>query len=579
MAKSNQFSIYLLKKEFTHFNSLKDDHGLEISSDASNLPIDSILYLSNKPLTEPWWKNYFGINRKLIQSANGALVFIPIHNWWFVLSFGIGHNKLKSESYEYDFGLRVTLNCVDPNKLKSTDTNKPSTTIRQKTQISNNADLTFFDFDYDSTILNGLTGKVKEKYKYLFENAAGTNSFKCRTLLLPKELQILLETLLKLYESENFIELFPGIRNICPVKDPIILKKLDENLLANFKEKNDRLYLTVPETVDYQDISLIKFTGQGKKKVYSDVNKKNPDYREEKIHYYGEDETHDYGGDKIYFDDGEEIYDDVYIYYYYTYIKNQGLLLDDVTINDLKKHKLEQIDKNGYSKQSYKVYKCLCYDTKLDKKDKTYYLNMGKWCIVKDDYILQTKKYIDSHYHDIDLPDYNHLNEAEYNTDVPKISTTPYLCLDKTNIGLRVEPCDLYSSKNKVAAFIHVKRFHNASVLGHLFNQGTLSALHLRKNASALPLLKTRIDTASNGKYNFYVPEINDNFKVVFAIITHKDKTKKSKNINYSYQYNMMRAFQNLEAWGHEVSYQFIKDLKELKKRQNNKLKKNKTKP
>ena len=76
--------------------------------------------LDNHP-KEPWWKGYFGVQKILNQVTKGALIFLPVEQRCFALSFGHVYHNLKDESYEYDFGLRVTLNSVDPKKLKSTD--------------------------------------------------------------------------------------------------------------------------------------------------------------------------------------------------------------------------------------------------------------------------------------------------------------------------------------------------------------------------------------------------------------------------------------------------------------------------
>ena len=96
----------------------------------------------------------------------------------FVMTFGRTSHKILREAIEYDFGLRVTLNCVDPEKLNSTDTHDPETARRQRTQIPYAADLTFFDFDYDSNVLKSFTGKVTQDYSHLFRNATGSHSFK-----------------------------------------------------------------------------------------------------------------------------------------------------------------------------------------------------------------------------------------------------------------------------------------------------------------------------------------------------------------------------------------------------------------
>lgn len=64
--------------------------------------------------------------------ARGAIVFLPSDGRWFVLCFGHVAHSLLDTSYEYDFGLRVTLNSLDPKKLTSTDTLDPGASKRHR---------------------------------------------------------------------------------------------------------------------------------------------------------------------------------------------------------------------------------------------------------------------------------------------------------------------------------------------------------------------------------------------------------------------------------------------------------------
>jgi len=44
-------------------------------------------------------------------------------------------HHLKDTTYEYDFGLRVTLNSLDPHELKSADMVAPGVARRKRTQV------------------------------------------------------------------------------------------------------------------------------------------------------------------------------------------------------------------------------------------------------------------------------------------------------------------------------------------------------------------------------------------------------------------------------------------------------------
>ena len=117
--KTRPFSIFLLKKGYDTSNSLKDNNSLSKAVAAKKLPKHSTLFVLDNPPRDPWWKNYFDIEQPLPQASKGALVFIPVKDRCFALSFGHVFHNLLDNCYEYDFGLRVTLNSLDPNKLKS----------------------------------------------------------------------------------------------------------------------------------------------------------------------------------------------------------------------------------------------------------------------------------------------------------------------------------------------------------------------------------------------------------------------------------------------------------------------------
>ena len=53
-----------------------------------------------------------------MQALKGALLFHPYGNRTFAFSFGHVSQKMKSNAYEYDFGITVTLNAVDPDKTQ-----------------------------------------------------------------------------------------------------------------------------------------------------------------------------------------------------------------------------------------------------------------------------------------------------------------------------------------------------------------------------------------------------------------------------------------------------------------------------
>ena len=272
MSKSRPFSIYLLKAGYDATNSLKADHNLQ-DAPATNLPENATLYILDSEPKPPWWKSYFGVRRDLSQEYKGAIVFLPVGDRCFALSFGQVFHHLNDSAYEYDFGLRVTLNSLDPHELKSADMVAPGVARRKRTQVPISTELTYLDFDGNSEIIKSLTGKVKTEYADIFKNATGSVSLKVSLALDPAELAATCETLLALYDKDDYKTAFPNIQNIVPVRDPPKISRLDEMLLHSVRQRDGHVTLTIPDVVDYRGNTCCIFQGDGRSsEVFPDIS-------------------------------------------------------------------------------------------------------------------------------------------------------------------------------------------------------------------------------------------------------------------------------------------------------------------
>jgi uncharacterized protein (TIGR04141 family) len=424
--------------------------------------------------------------------SKGALVFLPVGRRWFVLSFGhVAHNLIEG-SYEYDFGLRVTLNSVDPNALKSTDALEPGIGRRQRTQVPIGSDLTLFDFDHDSSILRRLTGKVKPEYAELFKHATGASNLRISTNVQPERLETLCGDLLALYESNEYRETFPDIQNVSPVKDPGLIEKLDNSLISAVRT-GDGPELIVPDLVDYDRSIMFSFSGLGRSLEY----------------------------------------DDLYVDRYYEYLESHNFRRSRIDLKDLKQQDLVIIDDSGVTRDRPSIYKSLVFDTRLDGDPAVYHLSEGNWYKVEENFIEKLHDDLDVLYEESSLPPYNHPDEAAYNKAVAAV-TANTLCLDKTSIAppgeKAVEPCDLYSVADGQAVFGHVKISTLSSKLSHLFNQGANAIELITLEPVALERLKKLVRDIAGSTYaaaaiaDLIFPLDDKKRKVLFAIITHKDK-------------------------------------------------------
>lgn len=527
MGKSRPFSIYLLKQGYDATNSLKEDHKLDAAVSATKLPEEARLFVLDAPETDVWWTGYFGVNARIRQASKGGLVFLPIDHRWFALSFGHVYQKLRDDCYEHDFGLRVTLNCVDPKKLRSTDTLQPGDARRQRTQAPIESDLTFFDFDRNSSVLRSLTGKVKAQYRPLFKDATGASSLSIKSSATPKELTKLCEDLLALYSSEDYRSTFPDIQNILPVTDPATLSELNESLIQALKSRSQGLYLTIPDIIDFRKHSYYaSFSGEGKSLLYPDAQ----------------------------------------LSTYYEYLEQNGFNIAGITLEDTCRHHLNLVDEDENVRERYTILRCLLFETSLGARGHTYHLTETKWYRVENAYLQKMQKALDPLCVDLAFPDFKHEDEGKYNIAVTE-KDTALICMDKADISptkqTQIEPCDIYGVVDDQAVFYHVKRSTHSSQLSHLFNQGVNAIEILKVEPESAQKLLDIIESAvtdTNARATLSAPVNGQKLKVVFGIITHKAPSLKSLNFPLFSRMSLMRTVRWFKVAGTGCEYGFIKD-------------------
>lgn len=521
MAKSRNFSVYLLKREFNADNALKDENNLtRLTENDTNIPEGGVMYVGQSPIKQPWWKEYWGINQELKQSSASAIVFLPVNDRWFAITFGSSYHNLKEKAYEYDFGIRTTLNSLDPEKIKSTDLLIPETAKRQRIQIPNASNLTYFDFNKDESIVKRLTGAVKEEYADLIRNATGSSNLRFATVCEPDELIGLCSRLLEIYSRTDYEESFPDLQNIIPVKDPDLIASLEAKLLEEYQACSSYLMLAIPEIVDYTTNFKVKYRGASR---------------------------------------ASEEYDDVFIGNYRNYLTERGVEIDNVEL--FNRHTLSVYDENGQQLHSYSIYKSLLFDCQLNGK--TYHLCEGSWYEINSDFIAKLKTELDPIFldaHEV-LCECNQKLEGDYNNDATNLASEELeaCCLDTKSISPRgeraVEPCDIIALKGDSVELMHNKISTRSSLLSHLFNQGVNSAMLLLRSAEAKEKLKGLVESESLKEHID-----NDKYHVTYGIISNKRRDMKSDTLPIFSRISLLRCVRNLRLMRIPASVYLIKD-------------------
>lgn len=525
MTKSRDFTLFLLKEGVERTEALKLGHKLKNESKVSELPPGATLYiLDNDPYT-PWWVDYFGISRNLKQAGKGAIVFLTSESREFALCFGHVAHNLNEDSYEYDFGLRTTLNCVDPDKLKNTDTSEPGSARRRRTQLTVSNDLTFFDLDQDSTILRSLTGKVKSEHSETIREATGSTSLRIRTRAQADELKDLCATLLSLYESDDFRTTFANIQNVVPVRDPERISQLNSSLVGAIQDRSTDVMLGIPELVDYSQGIFASFSGAGRSAEYDEVLAAN----------------------------------------YFHYLNSKDVARDQIDLKTLKKHSVHTTAEDGDRPRTYSIYKSLLLDVELDGDEGIlYHLAEGQWYQVDKDYLRNLATFLDKRWIATNLRPCKEKAEEDYNIALAEHKVA---CLDKTDISpsgqSQIEPCDVISSHEDRAQLIHVKISTDSSSLSHLFNQGVNSVETLKSEDESRAKLVDLVHARSNdgdAAQNLAAAIAGRKFEVLFAIISKKEEVHRSRNLPLFSRISLRRSLHALDLMEVPAPYCFVDD-------------------
>jgi uncharacterized protein (TIGR04141 family) len=543
--KSRPFSIYLLRENYNANNSLVDDHTLEPSA-AQNLPEGAAIYILDADRKRPWWRSYFGIEDDIWQEFKGAILFLPVGERCFAICFGQVHHSLRDVAYEYDFGLRVTLNMLDPKELRSADMVEPGPARRKRTQVPISTDLTYLDFDANSEIIKSLTGKVKPEFEELFKSATGSASLKISLKIDPDELPDRCARFLELYQSDEYKTAFPNIENITPVRNPDDIAPLDAYLLASIQGKDGATTLTIPDIVDYKDNTCCVFGG-------------------------GEGQS--------------QIYPDITIEQFYEYIGDEDLAT--LTLEALKReYRLILTNTEGVPEKSYGLYRSVIFDIEPEGEDSIYHLCEGAWYKVERAFATRLRTYLDAKCEPTDLAPYDHdvldkgkrvYSEENYNRSVAA-DNVELLCLDQSDISpsgtTAIEPCDIYTARADAGArsgqrgiFYHIKISTRSSHLSHLFNQGVNSVELITHEPSSREKMEEIITQKLDGAdpARFLAPFEHSDYKIVFGIITHKDAEGASSNLPLFSKLSLMRNMQRLDFARIPCALTFIPDNSDAK--------------
>ncbi len=484
----------------------------------------------------PGWKDFLSTHSSdlpedIYASGAGAVIFVPSGGRILALCFGHVHIALNDDAFVRQFGLKVTLNSVPRENLRSLDTATPDAVT---VQTSKDSDLQAFGVDMYRDLARVAAGTPKNTEFAQF--VAGKDSLKIIAKDHPEDLQALCDRVLEMYLRDDYKTDFSWVDLMQIVSEKDVIVQLDVKLFEALGEmrtgEHADLHMSPPEIVDYTEGNQLHyngFGGQGAKFESLSIED-----------YVAELERCDFEGEVV------ELKEKHYI--------------------SAKKDNDEKFD------QKWKVYDCFIFETSLgaDADQKHYVLFAGAWYCVDQAF----KAEVDAAYDALDKVEIvgatTCLNERELIADLVN-SRDDLLMLDQKKInpkGVRygfLEPCDFFSSDGE---FIHLKDGHSSGSISHLWSQGVVSAEAFVSDHDFRVKLRRIVKIESDKKacgtaFEELLPmaaqkPVRTNFKVVYGIM-RKPYKDGSLGLPFFSKVSLQAAVRRLEEFGIPVAIELIR--------------------
>lgn len=439
-------TLRLLRVGTTVDSSLKSDHDLdEVPSEGGRL------FIGRSEATPPSWAKFLSAYSpavaELRSQSCSAVLFLEAsnegHQRLFALCFGQGHHVLDDDAIQRGFGLRVVLNSVARNKLRTLDSaSLDSTVMQRRVQASRDSDLRAFDLDQNRDLLRLAAGTptTGDFAKAL----AGKDALTLRAQIDPNKLVQHCEKALKLYTATDYKADFAFIDHVQPVSDRVLRDELDAiafDQLRNLVDgKPSDLHLAIPDLLSPEEAVEIGYFGiglqPGAKTAFSELAIED---------YVGELQKGDF-----------------------SQIGDMAALRSS--------HEIRVVaDGEGDRTRRRKLYTCFVVETEL--RNNIYVLFDGDWFLIDKSYHAE----VEAAYADLLKPAFLGSTKATNERElIAELEVHPdYLSMDQTKVsprgapGANLEPCDFVSRAKQL---IHLKDGHSSAPLSHLWNQALVSA-------------------------------------------------------------------------------------------------------
>jgi len=262
-----KLTFFLLKEGMTSEMALRaTDAVVRHRVPAISVERDVLFVTANAPHA-PAWSRFLAphvtgnLDALLTASSSAALLFEAADRL-FAVTFGQGRHLLDTEAYQQDFGLKVVLNTVAPDQLKSVDAKTiDETTLHTRRDVSRDSSFTAFGLDMSRDLLRAVTGTPQDDT--LAHRLTGSDALGLWTRAQLPELPTLAERLLTAYDSDEYKRNFDFVDYLRPEKRVGRLRELEHVLVDALDARDiDDAHMAAPEVLDPLDLSGFRFSSQ-----------------------------------------------------------------------------------------------------------------------------------------------------------------------------------------------------------------------------------------------------------------------------------------------------------------------------
>jgi len=507
--------LHLKKNIELPTQALKEPSGLwEVElKPASGL--DGILFIRSPRKSTPPWVLFLEQETieplpDLANTSTAAVLFIRTDDDLLAYCFGRGRAFLRPDSIDFNFGLRVALNAVDPEKLRSLDSRAfEQMTFQTRRQASRATALQSFGFDVTSDLLRSVTGEPRDTN--LAVRITGRDALVLDARVDLKDLQAQAKKLVELRESNAYRKDFDWVDDLQVVKAPAVIDALQGNLIERLRDGDTTgMHFATPGVVEYEDVVGYTFSVESDHKMRSDP----------------------------------EVSD-------YLHALHNGAT--SVNLAMLKRHQVG-LCVADYEEPvtTWAVYKGLVVETEIEGR--AYVLSEGEWYVVANSLNDAVRTFMVAFEHPtISLPAARtDEDERAYNTRAAKEMQS--VLADRQNVkpaGARtpMEFCDLLSPSRQI---IHVKPRTSSSTLSHLFAQAFASAEAFLYDHEFRAEVRGKLGNSVSKLIPVQQPKPQE-YEITFAIIGGSTKDW-PHSLPFLSKLNFRNTVKRLRRFGYRVS-------------------------